>query len=160
MFKNIVLIAVVAAAFSVMTPTDAMAASQDECSIWLCLPGGFPSGCGAAHSAMKDRIKHRKSPLPDFDECAVNPPMGSGSHMSYSMGSSAYIPEHEECTAWWSGGEGGDTCYSWTTIPESRVKGTACYSGDSGNYPPFCTTTNQYVDVFVEQVQVGETYYW
>ena len=40
------------------TGKPAFAASQDECAIWLCLPGGFPQGCGAAHSAMIKRIKN------------------------------------------------------------------------------------------------------
>lgn len=32
-------------------------ASNDDCAIWLCLPTGFPSGCGGAKSAFKKRIK-------------------------------------------------------------------------------------------------------
>ena len=58
----------------------ALCASQAECSIWLCLPGGFPQGCGAAHGAMVQRIKNRKPPLPDFGACSQS---GSG---SYQMG--------------------------------------------------------------------------
>lgn len=45
---------------------------EDQCAIWLCLPGGFPNGCGAAKSAMKWRIKHHQSPLPSFSSCAID----------------------------------------------------------------------------------------
>ncbi|MEM8183582.1 hypothetical protein Q4R69_17790 [Morganella morganii subsp. sibonii] len=49
----------------------AYAASQDECAIWLCLPAGFGTGCGAAHSAFKNRLKKGKSPLPSWNSCSV-----------------------------------------------------------------------------------------
>lgn len=42
------LVAVITALFTTAPPYTANAASQAECSIWLCLPGGFPAGCGAA----------------------------------------------------------------------------------------------------------------
>ncbi|MGH1379145.1 MAG: hypothetical protein ACRBB3_10025 [Alphaproteobacteria bacterium] len=70
----------------VFTPYPVFAASQDECAIWLCLPGGFPQGCGAAHSAMIKRIKKRKPPLPSFGSCSVG---GSG---DYRMGYEPYEP--------------------------------------------------------------------
>lgn len=47
------------------------AASEDDCSIWLCLPTGFPSGCGKAKSAFKKRIKKFKPPLPSFISCMI-----------------------------------------------------------------------------------------
>ena len=56
-------------------PSQSYAVSEAECAIWLCLPGGFPSGCGAAHSAFIDRITHKpkpKPPLPPFGACAVD----------------------------------------------------------------------------------------
>ncbi len=62
------------------------AASQDECAIWLCLPGGFPQGCGAAHSAMIKRIKKKKPPLPSFGSCSEG---GSG---NYRMGYEPFEP--------------------------------------------------------------------
>lgn len=47
------------------------AASQNECAIWLCLPSGFPSGCGKAKSAMRKRLRRAKSPLPGWSSCAT-----------------------------------------------------------------------------------------
>ena len=64
----------------------AYAASQDECAIWLCMPGGFPQGCGAAHSAMIKRLKKRKPPLPSFGSCSEG---GSG---NYQLGYEPFEP--------------------------------------------------------------------
>ncbi len=62
-------------------PSQSRAASQAECAIWICLPGGFPTGCGAAHAAFIKRIRALKPPLPDFNACAVD----SG-NISYNWG--------------------------------------------------------------------------
>jgi len=132
-------------------------ASQDECAIWLCLPGGFPSGCGAAYSAMIDRIKDRKTPLPNFGSCAVNPPKGSGSHMSFDWGIAAYIPSHRECA---QGDLSGDGCLRYATVPESYVKGRMCNHYDGGSDPKFCTRTVRWSEVFIEDRLAGPTYYW
>ena len=73
--------------FSLFFPLpEAKAASQDECAIWLCLPGGFPDGCGGAKSAMYKRLKKRKPPLPSFGSCA------SGESGHYNMGMERFEP--------------------------------------------------------------------
>jgi hypothetical protein len=51
-------------------PISAHAASEDDCAIWLCLPGGFPSGCAGAKSAWQKRLRQGKSPLPSFSSCS------------------------------------------------------------------------------------------
>jgi len=136
----------------------ASAASQDECAIWICLPGGFPSGCGAAHSAMIDRIKDGKPPLPGFGSCAVNPPKGSGSHMTFDWGIAAYIPSHQECVQWYWGDY---ECQRYATVPESYVKGRMCRHYDWGRSDPkFCTRTVRWSEVFIENTLAGPTYYW
>lgn len=139
----------------------AQAASQDECAIWLCLPGGFPGGCGAAYSAMVNRVKNWKSPLPDFGECAVNPPQGSGSHMTYSMTPAAFVPEHQECSQWSSWGD-NDQCVAYQTIPAHYVEGTTCQMDNDGGgvNPPYCTQTVQQIKVFVDGKQAGTTFRW
>nr|WP_067297049.1 conjugal transfer protein TraL [Marinobacterium profundum] len=138
-------------------PSTALAASQDECAIWICLPGGFPSGCGAAHSAMMDRIKDRKSPLPSFGSCAVKEE--GHSEMSYNYSVAAYIPARQVCTKqhWWGD---SDNCSQWETAPSHYVKGTRCQNDDNGWYPEGCTRTYRFVDVFVDGVLAGDTYYW
>jgi hypothetical protein len=141
-------------ATTAFTGQTANAASQNECAIWICLPGGFPSGCGAAYSAMISRIKHRKPPLPDFDSCAVNPPSGSGSHMSYKQGYAAHIPAHQECTEnWW----GQQTC---TDVPEKYIEGTMCNNYDGYMDPAYCSNTVQWIKVYTDGNQAGNTYYW
>lgn len=164
--------------FSVVTPS--YAASQDECSIWLCLPGGFPSGCGGAKSAMIDRIKHRKSPLPDWSECSKSGDQPN-TNLRYREGYAAYIPRHRECLrieshssgCSGSGHNGGGSCSRWETCtewsntiyPQKYVKNIFCSMGrgrhkeEWNNRPAYCTKTSRYREVLVDGKVVGEPYY-
>src|SRR5690606_26010197 len=94
-FKSLAKLAALFTFSGLAFPTASYAVSQNECAIWICLPGGFPSGCSGAYSAMIDRIKDEKSPLPSFGSCAVSVP--GSSEMSYQQGYAAYIPEHDVC---------------------------------------------------------------
>lgn len=85
-FLSILFIAVV---FVCLNPDRPQAASQAECAIWLCLPGGFPSGCSAARSAFHHRIKHRRSPLPSLSSCTTGPD-GVGTDGRYKLGHEAF----------------------------------------------------------------------
>ena len=67
LIKSLILSSVLVA--STLTPC--YAASQTDCGIWLCLPTGFPSGCGAEKAAFLHRMEHFKSPLPSFASCSV-----------------------------------------------------------------------------------------
>jgi hypothetical protein len=51
-------------------PTHAF--SRKQCSIWLCLPAGFPEGCSDAYSAMKKRLKRGQSARPPLASCFVS----------------------------------------------------------------------------------------
>ena len=137
---------------------NSQAASEDECAIWICLPGGFPETCGAAASAMKDRIKDGKSPLPPFSACSHD---GTEFGMSHNHGLAAYIPEQQVCKSW--GGHQGDTCTQWDTVPEQYVKGTACQAANNDGaemIPKGCTSTARWAEVFSNGEQQGGTYYW
>lgn len=80
------LLAIVAVIFTVTIDVpQARAASEADCAIWICLPGGFPSGCGAAHSAFKKRIKKGRPPLPPLASCTTGP-NGKGVNGSYQLG--------------------------------------------------------------------------
>lgn len=154
--------AIITAAFAALVaPSSSFAASQDECAIWLCLPGGFPSGCGAAHSAMVSRIKDGKSPLPSFSSCSVTPP--GGSQMTSDYGPAAFIPESRTCLhGEWTRNEGYD-CSSWRTNPARYVKGQRCRASnsDSGDMiPKGCTRTSHYAEVYADGEQLGPTYWW
>lgn len=141
-----------------VTPV-AQAASEDECAIWLCLPGGFPSGCGSAKSAMENRLKKGKSPLPDFGSCAIDSTTSGGSTMSYDYGRGAWLPERQQCVRW-SRGHGDEWCTKYTTLPAEFVKGQSCtYDREYGSRPPGCKS-KRYIDVYVDGVAAGETYYW
>ena len=117
----------------------AYSASQDECAIWICIPGGFPSGCGDAYSAMLKRVRDFKSPLPGFSSCSVD---GSSGSMSSRDGRAARM------------GNG-----------ESWLKNTYCrrYGNAESGYrtsPRGCTGTGYYAEVYDSGQQMGETYYF
>lgn len=152
--------AIALASFGSLVAPSAQAASQNECAIWLCLPGGFPQGCAAAHAAMVSRLRDLKPPLPAFSSCSVTPP--GGSHMTSGYGPAAYIPERRECSRW-DHGHRTSTCREWRTIPEQYVKGQWCReaSNDSGEMiPRGCTRTVRYIEVFADGEQLGPTYWW
>ncbi len=142
----------------VLAPSAAFASSQDECAIWICLPGGFPNGCGAAKSAMMDRIEDRKSPLPSFRSCAVQD--SGGSQMSYDYNYAALIAERRVCNRY-SGWGDHRYCVEWETIQQHYLKGRRCTQERDGyRSPAGCVATRRYVDVFVDGALVGDTYFW
>lgn len=86
-------IAIIALVTGAMIPLSSKAASQDECAIWLCLPGGFPQGCGSAYSAYIRRIRNLQPPLPPFAACVVSGDTYQSSQGRYELGSDLW----EEC---------------------------------------------------------------
>lgn len=49
---------------------------KNECALWLCVPGGFPGVCAAAHAAMVGRItdlgrhgRRKYTTIPAFSNC-------------------------------------------------------------------------------------------
>ena len=53
-----------ALAIASLTPTSARAGDYDmDCKLILCMPAGFPSGCGDAFDHMIDRLRDGKSPI-------------------------------------------------------------------------------------------------
>lgn len=128
----------------------AQAASEDECSIWLCLPTGFGEGCGGAKSAFKHRIKKGKSPLPDLGECALQGKTG--------------IPDVDNAIL---GGESQFTSNNGIAAgfkDKPPQKGTPCMRyGSGGNLrtnPKGCVGTLQYVEIFMDGNTFGNPYFW
>lgn len=115
-------------------PTVSFAASQDECKIWLCLPGGFPSGCGGAESAMKGRVKKGKSPLPAFSSCTAD---GSSQGMSSSSGRAAEIRNGQ----------------SW-------VRDTTCRRHRTDYFPSGCTGSGWFAEVLIDGTKQGDTFFF
>ena len=64
-YKILILLMLGVPVFSVGFSQKSYAASQDECAIWLCLPGGFPAGCSAAYESIR-------RPKPYFIEMWAN----------------------------------------------------------------------------------------
>jgi hypothetical protein len=122
-------------------PSMSFAASQNECAIWLCLPSGFPSGCGGAKSAFKNRIKHHKPPLPPFASCSVKK-----TNLTYTQGKAYYEPA-ETCTGWYS--QIGGNCQPH---PARWVKNGSCNMMG-------CQSKN-YIDIFDSGKPLGGTYFW
>lgn len=116
---------------------------NNECSIWLCLPGGFPGGCETAYGAMISRItdfaphhKRRYKTLPTFSNCIDDekdlgiPGVAQASNMTYTEIPTAFVPTHKECTriedVYSGDGEVKRMCVAWKTVPEQRFEGQSC----------------------------------
>ena len=125
------------------------AASEADCGIWLCLPTGFPSGCGESKDAFKKRIKKFRPPLPSFIGCMIKqdqiPPQLADSYkpsdMSYIEGVAARMPnniyiEGDRCVKQYRGSE----LYIWS--------------------PKGCTGTYRFIKTYLNGVKTGNTYFY
>lgn len=121
-----------------LTISPTYAASEDECSIWLCLPMGFPSGCGDAKKAFKNRIKKFKPPLPHFGSCTKGSPE---SDMTTKEGHAAKMPNGHYID--------GVKC-------QRRFGG----GGEFFWHPYRCTGTWYFVEAQVDGEDYGEKYYY
>ena len=146
---------------TLIMPQQSYAASDDECGIWLCLPFGFPSGCGGSKSAFKHRIKHGHSPLPNISECG-----GDDNDITYRDNVAAVIGEQKKCTHWHQvGGKNGrKVCDKWDVVPERVIDGEACIhrviDHEQVRIPEGCIKTLHYVETYDHNVKMGERYYY
>lgn len=142
--------------FGSISPSQA--ATQDECAIWLCLPGGFPQGCGGAYNAFKNRLKKRKAPLPSFSSCAVD---GEG---RYKLGIEYFEPcadgyrlVPEENT------EGGNvppaSCVSTRRECITWRDAMGYYSAECEPIPAVRRTKPNFIEMWVNEEYIGK-YYW
>ncbi len=120
--------------------------------------GGFPSGCSGAYSAMKKRLKKKKSPLPPFHDCAVM--HDEHSQMSYDYNSAALVIKKKACKQYAIIHNKGKSCIEWETQPPEYIKGKTCSITNQGRFPPDCVGTYRYIDVFIDGKKAGDTYYW
>ena len=167
-FQRLMLSIAILGTVAFTTPT--YAASDADCSIWLCLPMGFPSGCGDAKSAFKKRIKKFKPPLPSLSSCLVSSDVEtSEGEITSTDGYAALIPEREVCSRWASRptfkGERETYCAEYETIPTHVIKNTRCQSYSFGdrereNRPEGCSRTIRYVDTYIDGQPNGDTYYF
>lgn len=161
-------LALLLAAFTPVFTFSSYAASDAECSIWLCLPSGFPSGCGEAKSAFIQRIKNRKSPLPSFSSCALPasalPPGTPISNMTAKHGIAAVMSYSRQCTQWEVNNNGQTVCTKWEMKPDKVIKGTSCrtYGNKDNKYrrPKGCLGSVDWVETYMDGKQYGNTYYY
>lgn len=155
--RRFFIMALAALGLAAAQPLPAQAASQAECAIWLCMPGGFPSGCGAAYSAFRHRVKHRMSPLPPLASCTTGPD-GIGTDGRYELGYEAY----EAC----------NDGYKLHQVSNSRYSQQAmCYPNncDPGQYRPgvgLCTgypavrrSQPNFIKIWVKGEYLGQYWY-
>ncbi|WP_223823901.1 conjugal transfer protein TraL [Candidatus Enterovibrio escicola] len=164
-FQRLMLSVAVIVAVTFVNPI--YAASEAACSIWLCLPMGFPSGCGDAKSALKKRIKKFQSPLPLLSSCLVSvggQPVQS-SEMSSKDGYAALIPTRQVCKEWERerlGRDWNSYCVKYESIPGHAIKDRSCHIDHEGHSstPDGCSRTIRYVDTYMDGNAYGETYYF
>ena len=146
----------------IVLPSQSKAASQEACAIWLCLPGGFPSGCSGAHTEFKRRIKKGKSPLPDLSSCTVE----SKTHGRYELGYELYMPCDEGYVL--REPENGQNliaqCYDQTCAPQKL--GQSQYRPNRGYNQRACESYNaikrtkpQFVKMWVGDEYLGQFFY-
>ncbi len=135
-----------------ISSASAMSDHETECAIWLCAPSGFLVGeCDPPHTAMNRRISRGHSPAPPFPSCG-----GEGNGMQ-RYNTAAYVPERTVCVDYWGGDDG--SCRAYETLPEEYIKNTVCSVSDGSHYPEGCTHNYRYLDILIDGVQIGETYY-
>ncbi len=140
---------------------NAYAASEEECAIWICAPGGFaPSECSPPHRAMLDRVKDGKSPLPPLSDCMLEG-RGTPSNVKGASGVAAYIPRAYQCASYVDV-YNEPTCARYDTLPARHVRGQPCihHSDERGAEPWGCTRTDYYVSILVDGEPMGPIYYF
>lgn len=143
--------------FTAINTKTSYAESEADCAIWICLPGGFPTGCSAAYSAFRDRIKHRKPPLPDLSSC-TNAPNGEWVAGNYDLGRetfetcrSGYVLREKIRNSFPMG-----KCYLSQCAPERYLDANETYCQ---NYEAVRRKKQSYVKMWVDGDYLGQFWY-
>jgi hypothetical protein len=134
----------------------AVASSQNACAIWICLPGGFPSGCGAAYSEFKKRIQKGRDPLPRLSSCTTGP-NGEQIDGHYQLGYERFEPcddgyvlkEKEK-----GYGAPKGLCYRSQCAPQQYQENDRCE-----NYQAVIRQKPHYVKMWVNGEYLGQYFY-
>jgi hypothetical protein len=134
----------------------ALASSQDSCAIWICLPGGFPSGCGGAYSEFKKRIKKGRDPLPKLSSCTSGP-NGEKIDGRYQLGYERFEPCNEgfvlrEKRQGYRATQG--LCYRTQCAPQQYQENYRCE-----NYQALIRPKPRYVKMWVNGEYLGQYFY-
>jgi len=116
-----------------LNPSPGYSASQDACAIWICLPGGFPSGCSGAYSEFQKRIKKGRDPLPRLSSCTTGP-NGEKVDGHYQLGYERFEPCDDgyvlrERSQGYRAVEGA--CYRQFCAPSQFKDNSSCQSYDA-----------------------------
>jgi len=141
-----------------MLPSHSFAESEDACAIWICLPGGFPSGCEGAYREFKDRIKHRKPPLPALSSCTTGP---NGEHVDgrYELGLERFEACEDDYVLREGTGNGGATilgmCYLKRCAPAENQNGNDYCQ----HYEAVKRLKPNYIKMWVDGDYLGQFWY-
>ena len=140
----------------VLNPSPGYSASQDACAIWICLPGGFPSGCSGAYSEFKKRIKKGKDPLPRLSSCTTGP-NGEKVDGHYQLGYERFEPCDDgyvlrERLQGYRAVEG--VCYRQFCAPLQFQDNSSCH-----NYTAIIRPKPYYVKMWVNGDYLGQYFY-
>lgn len=138
----------------------ARAESQAACSIWLCLPGGFPTGCAAAYSEFKHRIKKGKPPLPSLSSCTTGPD-GKSSNGRYELGAEYFMPCKDgfriDQNMFYDSGRG--ICKPIAFECSSHENYRQDENADCISYEAIKRINTQYVKMWVDENYLGQFFY-
>ncbi len=147
---------IVVAVLIIFNGKTALASSQDACAIWICLPGGFPSGCGGAYSEFKKRIKKGRDPLPKLSSCTTGP-NGEKVDGYYQLGYERFEPCDEgyvlrEKQQGYRATQG--LCYRTQCAPGQYQENDRCE-----NYQALIRPKPHYVKMWVNGEYLGQYFY-
>ena len=154
--KTIKLTILIILSVIVLNPSSGYSASQDACAIWICLPGGFPSGCSGAYSEFKKRIKKGKDPLPRLSSCTTGP-NGEKVDGHYQLGYERFEPCDDgyvlrERMQGYRAVEGA--CYQQFCAPSQYQDNSSCQ-----NYTAILRPKPHYVKMWVNGDYLGQYFY-
>lgn len=150
------------------TPLIAQAAPshEDQCAIWLCLPGGFPEGCGAARNAMNWRIEHHHSPLPPFSSCAINYDSNGDGKDDFIVQERRVILINKQLECIMTRRRSQQNCKSLAGQYEARP-GSTCWKirptkDNDGVVIPGCVGVFREMKILdtINKQTIGKTFYW
>lgn len=154
--NNIKITLLVLTAVFFINSQNGYAASQNACAIWICLPGGFPSGCGGAYSEFKNRIKKGRNPLPSLSSCTTGP---NGEKVSgrYELGYERFEPCEDgyvlrERLQGYRVVEGA--CYNQRCAPSEFQENSYCE-----NYAAILRPKPHFVKMWVNGDYLGQYFY-
>ncbi|MGF1907624.1 hypothetical protein [Aliivibrio salmonicida] len=136
-----------------------MAASDDACAIWMCLPTGFGEGCDGPHREFRKRTLKHQPAMPRWSSCQKETEVGPPVRDVYTnkTGVAAVIPAHTVCARHDKNG-----CLSSQYIEEKIIKDRQCrYNSKNGTRTPTgCSHTLNYTEIYKNGFLFGKTAYY